>query len=286
MKQQLLRSFPLSSVCTLQVGGPANFYMEVTNPEEARFALDFAQAEGLPFFVLGKGSNLLFDDRGYKGLVIHNKIQYCQIEESSVSVGGGFSYSLLGIQTAKRGLSGLEFASGIPGTVGGAIYMNAGAMNKETKDYLVEVDFMAEDGRSMTFPRASLEFAYRTSCFQQRKGVILGAKFALQVDQKAKQAQKQMLEKRIRSQPYDKPSAGCFFKNSDTYSAGNLIDQCGLKGLQIGGAQISSLHANFIVNAGGATSKDIESVIEKIKETIKQEKGIELEMEVRKVPYE
>ena len=275
---------PLSQLSTFGIGGPARFFSEVQKIDELQTLLKYCHAQKLPFFVVGKGSNCLFDDKGFDGLVILNKITFCGFEWPIIHVGAGYSFSLLGTQSARKGWAGLEFASGIPGSVGGAIYMNAGANGAETCETLLEVAFVNEMGECEVLKRDQIAFSYRFSAFQQRKGVIASAKFLLRPSEEARKKQLGIIDYRTRTQPYSDPSAGCVFRNPESHSAGALIQQCGLKGKRIGGAEVSGLHANFIVNKGGATSQDVLELAEEVKKTVKEKTGIDLEMEVRYVP--
>lgn len=295
MQQESLKTFctkkfqldkPLHLVSTLGVGGPARFFYEVHQIEEMQAVLRYCFLEKLPFLILGKGSNCLFDDRGFAGLVILNKISFCEFQLPVVSVGAGYSFSLLGAQTAKQGFSGLEFASGIPGSVGGAVFMNAGANGQEVKDCLLEVTFINEKGELEILSKEQMQFSYRFSSLQHKKGAIVGVKFLLELSHKARQTQLNIIAYRTKTQPYHEKSAGCIFRNVELESAGGLIERCGLKGKRIGGAEVSSLHANFIVNKGGATANDILELAVYVRKIVKEKAGIDLEMEVRYIPYE
>jgi UDP-N-acetylmuramate dehydrogenase len=275
---------PLKPFSTFGIGGPARLFLEVQNVETLQAVLKHCHVEKLPFFVLGKGSNCLFDDRGFDGVVILNKIGFCEWNGPVVHVGAGYSFSLLGTQTARKGWEGLEFASGIPGSVGGAIYMNAGANGTQTCETLLEVAFVDECGELEILKREQIAFSYRHSAFQERKGAIAGGKFSLRPCVEARKNQLKIIDYRTRTQPYSDKSAGCVFRNPAKHSAGALIQQCGLKGKKIGGAEVSTLHANFIVNKGGATSQDVLSLATEVKSAVKEQTGIELEMEIRYVP--
>jgi UDP-N-acetylmuramate dehydrogenase len=277
MGLQLQSNRRFSEFSTFGIGGPIRAFVEVSTIEEMEEALNLK----LPFIVIGKGSNCLFNDRGFDGLVILNKIDHCNWHEKSVEVGAGYSFSLLGVQTARKGFSGLEFASGIPATVGGAVFMNAGANGKETCDSLKSVLFLHSDGRKEEFLRSELVFSYRTSPFQKINGAILSATFSLEPNQQARPTQLKIVEYRMKTQPLKEMSAGCIFRNPVGSSAGALIDQCGLKGLTLGGAQVSPIHANFIVNRGNATAQDVLSLIELIQKKVLEQTGIHLEPEVR-----
>lgn len=276
----------LKNLCTIGIGGPAKLYFQAHTVDEMRMALKYASEKSMRFFILGNGSNTLFDDQGFDGLVIHNKISFCnEISEGVFHVGAGYNFSRLGAQTARHGWAGLEFASGIPGSVGGAVFMNAGANGAETCDPLVSVDFIDESGTLKTFLKQELDFSYRTSSFQTRKGAIAGATFALEKSNDARERQLSIINYRTKTQPYGEKSAGCMFRNPSSLPAGALIEQCGLKGKQLGDAQISSLHGNFMINTNKATSKDILRLVKEIQDQVKAEHGIELESEVRYIPY-
>lgn len=279
------RNEPLSRYSTFQIGGPAQIFQEVQTVEECQELMRYCSLHKLPFFVLGKGSNTLFDDRGFAGLVILNKISFCKVEGVGVHVGAGYSFSLLGTQTAKLGLSGLEFASGIPGTVGGAVYMNAGANGGETVDTLRSVEFVDEEGILLHLSKDELEFSYRHSSFQKRKGMIVGARFELTAKEEARAHQLGLLGYRMKTQPYQDPSIGCVFRNPEKYSAGALIEQAGLKGKRIGGAEVSLMHGNFIVNRDNATAQDVLELAKLVQSQVKAHHGIDLELEMRHIPY-
>jgi UDP-N-acetylmuramate dehydrogenase len=276
----------LSDVCSFGIGGPAKYFATASSIEEMQQILKWAFSAGEEVFILGKGSNCLFDDRGFNGLVILNKIDTIQQDENIFTVGGGYGFARLGGQTARLGFGGLEFASGIPATVGGAIYMNAGANGAQTADCLDCVLFVTAEGDLTSFKKEELHFDYRTSSFQKMKGAIVQGIFVLTSQVEAKEKQKKLLEYRLQTQPYKDKSAGCVFRNPEgCSSAGRLIDECGLKGINVGGAQVSPMHANFLINANGATAADILGLIELIKERVYREKGIKLEEEIRYIPY-
>ncbi len=277
----------LSQLSTFGIGGPAQHFVEVKKIEEMQAVIRHCKAEGLRYLIIGKGSNSLFDDRGFKGVVILNKIDFMEKPEPGVfHVGAGYSFSLLGSQTARQGWSGLEFASGIPGSVGGAVYMNAGANGTETCTPLTSVDYVTEEGSLQTIDKKDLRFAYRQSSFQEKKGAIVGATFTLSPSSEARQKQLEIISYRTKTQPYSDKSAGCIFRNPDCGHAGAMIDKAGLKGSAVGGAKVSEMHANFIVNTGSASCQDVLSLIQQVQHKVKTETGIHLESEVRVFPYE
>jgi UDP-N-acetylmuramate dehydrogenase len=190
------------------------------------------------------------------------------------------------VQTARQGWSGLEFASGIPCSVGGAVFMNAGANGGETCNSLVSVDYMTSDGALAVMQKAELSFSYRTSCFQHMHGAIVGAAFKLEKQPAARAKQLEIVAYRTKTQPYGDKSAGCVFRNPACGPAGALIDKTGLKGLRVGGAAVSDRHANFVINTDNATSQDVKELIKIITNKIQSTIGIDLEVEIRLIPYE
>lgn len=278
---------PLKALCTLGIGGPARYFAEVRTIDAMRTMFLLCKERQLPYFILGKGSNTLFDDRGFNGAVLLNKIDFFEeLEPGLFHVGAGYSFSLLGAQTARKEWAGLEFASGIPGSVGGAVFMNAGANKAETCDSLVSVDYLDEKGVLHQLKKEDLAFSYRTSAFQEMAGAIVGATFALKPDPEARKRQLEIIRYRQETQPYSDKSAGCIFRNPSCGHAGALIDQSGLKGLMIGGAKVSEKHANFLINSKEATAEDILQLIALVKSQVFAKQGIELESEVRTIPFD
>ncbi|MFN0065360.1 MAG: UDP-N-acetylmuramate dehydrogenase [Chlamydiales bacterium] len=274
----------LSEVSTFGIGGPARYFAEAKDIDSLRQMILFVKAHSIPYFILGKGSNSLFDDRGFNGLVILNQLDYMHHEAGSFIAGSGYSFARLGQQSAKLGYTGLEFASGIPATVGGALFMNAGANGREVCESLYSVRFMESTGDVVTL--RELSFSYRHSPFQGRKGVIVEATFMLQEKKEAKKEQKKLLDYRLQTQPYGQKSCGCVFRNPQGEVAGRLIEECGLKGARVGDICVSNKHANFIVNDGRGTAAEVRQLMEEIKEKVFHEKGIELQEEIRFVPYD
>lgn len=285
--KSVARNKPLKELCTLGIGGEASYYFQASTPAEMQEAFLFCKEQNIPFFILGKGSNCLFDDLGFAGCVIHNKIaSFTNDEKGTYTVGAGYSFSRLGMQTAKDGWSGLEFASGIPASVGGAVFMNAGANGAETKDCLISVDFMDAEGKTTTYSKDELTFTYRFSSFQKMKGAILSATFTLTPSETARQKQFEIIHYRQKTQPYGEKSAGCVFRNPQGGSAGALIDSCGLKGTNCNGAEVSTLHANFLINKENAASSDFKRLMQLVTEAVKQQTGRELEHEIRIIPHD
>lgn len=276
------RDVSLREYCTFGIGGPARYFVEVSTFHELQHAFSLCHAHQLPYFILGKGSNCLFDDRGFDGLVIYNKIDFWDTPQpGTFHVGAGYSFSLLGTQTARLGWSGLEFASGIPGSVGGAVFMNAGANGGETCQCLLSVEYIDAEGGLQEYKREDLNFSYRYSPFQKMSGAIVAATFALSPSPTARARQIEIIEYRKKTQPLRDKSAGCMFRNPQCGHAGALIEQSGLKNICVGGAQVSEKHANFIVNTGKATAKDVLELVSFVQQRVKEKTGVELESEVR-----
>ena len=270
----------LSSVSTFGIGGPAALLFRAQTVQDLQDAMRATFAAKAPYLVVGRGSNCLFPDSGFPGLVIVNRLEEVQEEADGLFIaGGGVRFPLLGMQTARLGWGGLEFAAGIPGSVGGAVCMNAGAQGQQTGAVVEAVEYVDEQGTLCSMNRQNLSFGYRFSSFRNKGGVIASVRFKLCKDERALERQKEMVEYRKRTQPIDR-SAGCVFRNPPGLSAGKLIDEAGLKGRSVGGASVSPLHANFIVNRGGATASDVQSLIQIVRSEVLARTGVSLDCEV------
>ncbi|MCP5506574.1 MAG: UDP-N-acetylmuramate dehydrogenase [Chlamydiales bacterium] len=276
----------LKPYTTFGIGGEAKQFVTIRSIDEMGAIRNYINQKHLPFWIIGKGSNALFDDRGFDGLVILNKIDFVEFDEGKLHVGAGTSFSLLGAKMARKGWGGLEFASGIPGSVGGAIYMNAGANQMETCDYLTHVGVIDEAGVFQEVKKSELSFGYRFSSLQKSGKIIVSGRFELVQEVAAREKQLKIVEYRTATQPYGQKSAGCIFRNPEGDKAGALIEACGLKGKKIGGAEVSTLHGNFIINTGNATAEDVMALSSHIQQTIQEKTGKWLEMEVQRVPYQ
>lgn len=281
MGLQFSTSRHLKEFSTFGIGGPIRYFAEVSTVDEMKEGFSFAKEKGLAFLVVGKGSNCLFSDAGFDGVVLLNKIDFCKWEGASVEVGAGFSFSLLGVQSARKGFTGLEFAAGIPASVGGAVFMNAGANGQQTCEPLSRVGYLHEGGAICEYGAQDLVFEYRKSSFQQMKGAILYAVFTLKECEKARNKQLSIIDHRIKTQPLKEKSAGCVFRNPKVGSAGALIDRCGLKGFSFGKAKVSEVHANFIVNIEGASAADVLELIRIVQAEVLEKTGILLETEIK-----
>lgn len=276
---------PMSKHTTFRIGGPAALMALPKTAGEAKTAVKTARELGIEPFFLGNGSNLLVADEGYPGFIIKLTWDFDGIREVNRGLEAGSAVLLSRLSNALvgRGLTGLEFAGGIPGSVGGAVTMNAGAYGGEMAQVLESVTFLDEAGEVCTLPVSECGFGYRKSIFSQRKCLVLRARFRLeQGDGYAIKARMdELTAKRREKQPIDLPSAGSMFKRPPGHFAAALIDQCGLKGLTVGGAQVSEKHAGFVVNRGGATCGDVLALVDQVKERVLAQTGVELEMEVK-----
>jgi len=281
---RVLENEPLARHITYRIGGPARYLVMPADPDDVAKALDLAQDRGLPWVALGLGSNVLVKDAGFPGVVIRmgKGLDRFEMKGATAIVGAGLPTPLLARRTAEAGFAGVERFIGIPGTVGGGVYMNAGAHGAEFAEVLTEATVMDPKGKIRQVPRKQISFKYRSSNLGEV--IVLEAKLALieEPPAKLKELQARLLRWRKAGTPFDQPCAGSVFKNpGGPRTAGALIDECGLKGFTIGGAQVSSLHANYIVNTGTATASDVLKVIEHLRKTVAKKTGVELELEVK-----
>lgn len=278
---------PLSGFTSYRVGGPAQWYVAPRNIEALQASINFAKENDLPVTILGAGSNLLVSDRGIPGLVIatrHLRYRHFDPETGQVTLAAGESIPALAWAAAELGWQGLEWAVGIPGSVGGAVVMNAGAHNSCIADILVSAQVLTPDGKLETLNREQLGYSYRSSILQGSDRIVTQATFQLQPGADPAQViaiTKQHKQHRLTTQPYHLPSCGSVFRNPKPYAAGWLIEQTGLKGYQIGKAQVAQRHANFIVNCGGASAWDIFNLIRHVQQRVQERWSIVLEPEVK-----
>ena len=281
---RLFENEPMSKHTTFRVGGPADLMFYPESREEISAAIEAAKAENVPVYVIGNGSNLLVRDGGIRGLVIVLGDEYAQVcvDGDRIYAQAGVRLSRIAAVAQENGLAGLEFAGGIPGTLGGGCMMNAGAYGGQLSDVLVSCQVLL-DGELKSYSLEEMEMGYRTTMPLKKGGVVLSAEFKLTHDDPAAIAERMrdLAARRRDKQPLNLPSAGSTFKRPAGHFAGALIEGCGLKGHTIGGAQVSEKHAGFVVNIGGATAKDILDLIAYIQKTVKAEKGVDLEPEVR-----
>lgn len=275
-------NLPLAKHSSFKIGGPADLAAFPRTKEELASLLALAKEKNIRTLVVGHASNMLFDDAGFRGLVIFTTaMKTVQWGEDFVEADAGASLTAIAGEAARRGLSGLEFAYGIPATVGGAVYMNAGAYGSEIACALTESTYYGENGIAAR-PLEEHGFSYRKSIYQESGEIVLSARFSLKKGdaEEIKKLCEDRMAARKEKQPLEFPSAGSVFKRPEGHFAGALIEQCGLKGHRIGGAEVSEKHAGFIINRGGATSRDVLSLIEYIRAEVMKVFGVYLETEV------
>ena len=288
IKENILFDEPMSNHTTFKVGGPAECYIKIDDIQDLRKVLKFAKDKNIAITVLGNGSNVLVLDKGIKGIVLNirfNKIEMVNLDgKFFATIGAGVKISVFGHLLLKNELTGFEELSGIPGTIGGAVRMNAGAHGKEFKDIVNFVNCMDYDGNIKRFENEEMNFAYRSSMLKDKKYIVLevGMQFQKGNEEEIKAKMEEYATYRKEKQPIEYPSAGSTFKRGEDFITAKLIDEAGLKGYHIGGAEVSTKHAGFIINKGNATAKDILELIEYVKKTVEEkfDKKIELEIEI------
>ncbi len=283
-EDSVLRDEPMSRHTTFRIGGPADYMVLPHSPEEIRGILRFAEEAGIPCAVIGNGSNLLVSDEGVRGIVVRLGKEFGGIAVSGdeMTVEAGALLSAAAAAAAEHSLTGMEFAGGIPGTLGGACMMNAGAYGGEMKQILENVTVI-RDGEVCTLSGADMGLGYRTSAFQREGMIVLSAVIRLKPGDPAeiRAISDDLRERRQSKQPLDLPSAGSTFKRPEGYFAGKLIMDAGLRGYRVGGAQVSEKHCGFVVNRGGATAADVKTLIRDVQDRVFEKFGVRLEPEVR-----
>ncbi len=275
---------PMSRHTTFRVGGEAKCLIRITDKEQLKKIVPYLHMTGQKYFILGNGSNLLVGDRGYPGIVV--KLEDGKdgiiVEGERMKVSAGTLLARAAAKARDYGLSGMEFASGIPGTIGGAIVMNAGAYGGEMKQIVESVEVMSREGEILTLDNDTMEFGYRTSVVKNRPFIVLEAVLALKKGDKdgISGRMEELARQRKEKQPLEYASAGSTFKRPEGYYAGKLIMDAGLRGFSVGGARVSEKHCGFIINTGNATAEDIREVIEEVQRRVKEKFGVALEREV------
>lgn len=277
---------PLNKHTSFRIGGNARYFAEPADENEIIFLTEEAEKFGIRVFVLGNGSNLLINDNGFDGLVIYigekmSRIEF--VDDTTIRAQSGALLIKVCLEALDHSLSGMERLYGIPGSVGGGLYMNAGAYGSEMKDVVKSAEYIDESGEIKCVSADCLDLSYRHSFFSDKNCIITSVTFSLEKSEResVKALMNEYLQKRKDKQPLEYPSAGSVFKRPEGYFAGALIEQCGLKGKTIGGAQVSNKHAGFIINIGGATQSDVTSLIEFCRETVFKETGVLLEPEIK-----
>lgn len=290
----VIKEVPMSSYTTFRIGGIADYVVTPENEEQLAKLLHLIKEENVDFVVIGNGSNILVSDNGFDGIVIQlgDKFSSFVIKDKDesgvyVDVTAGMRLSRLGNELAAGSIEGFEFATGIPGTIGGAVMMNAGAYGGEIKDIIKSARVMDFDGNVKELSRDELELGYRTSIIAKKNYIVISAVFDLKKGdrEKIKSNIKELALKRREKQPLEYPSAGSTFKRPEGYFAAKLIEDAGLKGLSVGGAQVSEKHAGFVINKKDAKAMDVIRLTDEIKEKVYDKFGVKLELEIKKIGF-
>lgn len=290
-EEQVLKNESMKKHTSFKIGGEAEYFVKAKNVDEIKFVLNLCNTEKIPLTVVGNGSNLLVKDNGIKGIVLKIDIDNIDIKEinqnnekyAEIIVGAGVPLGKLAQILLKNSISGFEFASGIPGTIGGAVRMNAGAYGSEFKDIVVETTCMNSNGEIVKLNNEEQQFEYRRSIFKDNKYIILESKLLLKYvedNSVIKEKMDEYKKSRLEKQPIEYPSAGSTFKRGSDFITAKLIDESGLKGYSVGDAEVSAKHAGFVINKGQATAKDVLELVEIIKQTIYEKFGKQIELEI------
>lgn len=283
-EENILVNEPMKKHTTFRIGGPAACYVKIENARQLAGVKSCLQRMQIPMLILGNGSNLLVSDEGFAGVVVEicDKMNDIRVEDTRLVVQAGALMSKVAKVAYENGLTGFEFAAGIPGTIGGGIVMNAGAYGGELKHVVTSVKLLDETGKLVEVSCENMEFGYRTSIVKKRPLIVVEVTLQLQPGDKAaiKERMDDLAFRRRDKQPLECPSAGSTFKRPEGYFAGELIMKAGLRGYRVGGAQVSEKHCGFVINAGDATAGDVLELMEHVKKTVKDTFGVELEPEV------
>ena len=286
-KEQILEEEPMKKHTTFRIGGPAEYLILPQTTEEIADVIKLCRQEEIPWYIVGNGSNLLVADEGVRGVVIQllRNFNQIQVEGCQIRMQAGAQNAAVAKRALDASLTGFEFAAGIPGTIGGAVVMNAGAYGGEMKDILKEVTVLDPNGMIRTIPAEELELGYRTSIIARKGYVVLEAVIVLKTGdpKEIKAAMDELKEKRVTKQPLEYPSAGSTFKRPEGYFAGKLIMDAGLRGFSVGGAQISEKHCGFVINKDNATAKDVTELMDETKKIVMEKFGVALEPEVKRL---
>lgn len=285
-RMRILENEPMRTHTTFRIGGAARFYIIPQSTEEIRESIRFAGERKLPYIMIGKGSNVLFPDEGYNGVVIEigSGMEGMDFpDECRIRAQAGISLSALAGAAARHSLTGLEFASGIPGTLGGAVTMNAGAYGGEIRDCIVSATVLDGNGKEQELDKEQLQLGYRSSVIQKKGYIVLDAVFELKKGDKEEilAKMKELNTRRREKQPLEFASAGSTFKRPEGHFAGKLIEESGMKGYRLGDAQVSEKHCGFVINRGNATSLDVQNVIRDVQKRVYETSGILLEPEIK-----
>ena len=282
---RVLEAEPMSKHTTFRIGGPADLFVAPENTDEIKKLIAICKEEEVPYFILGNGSNLLVSDKGYRGVIMQLYRSFGQItlKENEIHAQAGALLSGIAAMAREASLTGFEFAGGIPGTLGGAVVMNAGAYGGEMKDVLKEVTVLTPEGEIVTLQADELQMGYRTSVVKEAGYIVLEAVISLKEGnpEEIKNRMQELAAMRSSKQPLSYPSAGSTFKRPEGYFAGKLIMDSGLRGYQVGGAQVSEKHCGFVINAGNATAKDVTTLMADVQRIVMEKFGVKLEPELK-----
>ena len=286
-EERVKKEEPMRLHTTFRVGGPADLFVSPNSVEEVCKVTALCREEGVPYYIMGNGSNLLVSDQGYRGVIIqfYKEMNDISVEGTLLRAQAGALLSAVANRALLESLTGFEFAAGIPGTRGGACVMNAGAYGGEMKDVLKTVTVLTQEGEVLTLSNEELELGYRTSVIARKHYIVLEAEIALSKGEKEEiqAVMDDLKERRITKQPLEYPSAGSTFKRPEGYFAGKLIQDAGLRGFQVGGAQVSEKHCGFVINKDHATAAEIAELIRQVSEKVEAQFGVKLEPEVKRL---
>ena len=286
-EEQVQKEEPMQKHTTFRVGGPADYFVMPESREQVQKVVALCKEENVPYYIVGNGSNLLVSDQGYHGVIIQigKKMSRIEVDGEQICVQAGALLSAVANRALENDLTGFEFAAGIPGSFGGACVMNAGAYGGEMKDVLLSVTVLTPEGEFLTIPKEKLELGYRTSVIEKKHYLVLEAVIGLKEGdpKEIKTLMDDLRQRRINKQPLEYPSAGSTFKRPEGYFAGKLIQDAGLKGFQVGGAQVSEKHAGFVINKNHATASDIYELMCQVSVKVEEQFGVRLEPEVKRL---
>lgn len=286
-EENILKDEPMSAHTTFRIGGPADYFAMPSSAEEIRRIVSLCIEREIPYYIIGNGSNLLVGDKGFRGVIIQifKNMREIRIDGETVTAQAGALLSKVAAAAYEAGLTGFEFASGIPGTLGGAVRMNAGAYGGEIRQVLKSADVLTPEGEVLTLPVEEMKMGYRTSIVSKMDYVVLGAQLSLEKGQKEeiRARMDELKEKRVSKQPLEFGSAGSTFKRPEGYFAGKLIEDAGLRGYRVGNAQVSEKHCGFVINRGGATAAEVTELMDYIIRRVEETSGVHLDPEVKRI---
>ena len=284
-EENIVINEPLAKHTTFKIGGPAEYFVTPENQDQLRLVIRACKESNTPYYIIGKGSNLLVGDKGFKGVIIqiYKHFNRIEIDNNVITAGAGVMLARLATEAAEHGLSGLEGESGIPGTLGGAVTMNAGAYGYEIKDYILSATVLNQEGEIFTLNKEELQLAYRTSIIQKNSYIVIEAAFELPFGNREDILEEIAVfnRKRVEKQPLEFPSAGSTFKRPEGYFAGKLIMDSGLRGYRVGDIMVSEKHCGFVINVGNGTASEVRQLIEDVQRIVYEKNQVMLEPEVR-----